>query len=172
MWVWSLGQEDPLEESMATHSSILAWTVPWTEELGGLPSIWLQRVGHDWSDLACTHTKYSIECTLWEKSGYIISKVSLASAILIPQTYKAPISAYFLVAWLVLLYSRLLAYTDILSYSHFLHLEGYTHYKQIYSIGICWEMNGWIDERIKQEPVNFSRSFFVILRRSSFFFSN
>ena len=56
MWVWSLGWEDPLEEEMATHSSIFAWTIPWTEEPGGLQSIGLQRVRHDWSDLACTHT--------------------------------------------------------------------------------------------------------------------
>ena len=38
-WVRSLGWEDPLEEGMATHSSILAWTIPWTEEPGGLPSM-------------------------------------------------------------------------------------------------------------------------------------
>ena len=44
--VRSLGQEDPLEEGMATHSSILAWRIPWTEEAGGLQSIGLQRVGH------------------------------------------------------------------------------------------------------------------------------
>ena len=163
------GSGRSLEENMATHSSILAWTVPWTEELGGLPSIWSQRVGHDWGDLACPHTKYSIEYALWEKSGYIISKVSLVSEILIPWTYKAPSSAYFLVAWLVLLYSKPLAYMDILSHSHFLYLQGYTHYKQICSIGICWKMNEWIDEWIKQEPVNFSRSFSVILRRTSFF---
>ena len=37
-WVWSLGREDPLEEGMATHSSILAWRIPWTEEAGGLQS--------------------------------------------------------------------------------------------------------------------------------------
>ena len=43
----SLGQEDPLEEGMATHSSILAWRIPWTEEPGGLQSIELQRVRHD-----------------------------------------------------------------------------------------------------------------------------
>ena len=42
--VWSLGQEDPLEEEMATHSSILAWKIPWTEESGGLQSMGLQRV--------------------------------------------------------------------------------------------------------------------------------
>ena len=39
MWVQSLGQEDPLEEGMATHSSILAWRIPWAEEPGGLQSI-------------------------------------------------------------------------------------------------------------------------------------
>ena len=45
--VQSLGQEDPLEKDMATHSSILAWKIPWTEEPGGLQSMGLQRVGHD-----------------------------------------------------------------------------------------------------------------------------
>ena len=43
----SLGWEDPLEEGMATHSSILAWRIPWTEEPGGLQPIGSQRVGHD-----------------------------------------------------------------------------------------------------------------------------
>ena len=43
----TLGWEDPLEKEMATHSSILAWRIPWTEEPGGLQSTGLQRVGHD-----------------------------------------------------------------------------------------------------------------------------
>ena len=47
-WVWSLGREDPLEKEMATHSSILAWRIPWTGEPGKLWSMGLQRVGHDW----------------------------------------------------------------------------------------------------------------------------
>ena len=47
MLVQSLGQEDPLEEGMATRSSIPAWRIPWTEEPGGLQSMGLQRVGHD-----------------------------------------------------------------------------------------------------------------------------
>ena len=47
------GQEDPLQKGMATHSSILAWRIPWTEEPGGLQSMGSQRIGHD---LACTHT--------------------------------------------------------------------------------------------------------------------
>ena len=46
--VWSLSQEDPLEEEMATHSSIPAWTIPWAEESGGLQSMGLRRVRHDW----------------------------------------------------------------------------------------------------------------------------
>ena len=47
MWVQSLGWECPLEEEMATYSSILAWEIPWTEEPGGLRSMGPQRVGHD-----------------------------------------------------------------------------------------------------------------------------
>ena len=45
--IQSLGQEDPLEKGMATHSSILAWRIPWTEEPGGLQSLGSQRVRHD-----------------------------------------------------------------------------------------------------------------------------
>ena len=47
MWVQSLDQEDSLEEEMATHSSILAWEIPWTEETGRLQSMGSQRVGLD-----------------------------------------------------------------------------------------------------------------------------
>ena len=53
MQVRSLGWEDPLEQEMATQSSILAWEIPWTEEPGGLQSMGLQRVGHD---LVSEHT--------------------------------------------------------------------------------------------------------------------
>ena len=47
MWVRFLGREDPLEEDMATYSSVLAWRVLWMEESGGLPCMGSQRVGHD-----------------------------------------------------------------------------------------------------------------------------
>ena len=47
MQVQSLGREDPLEEGMATHSSILTWRIPWTEELGRLQTMGSHRVGHD-----------------------------------------------------------------------------------------------------------------------------
>ena len=53
IWVQPLGQEDPQEKRMATHSSILAWEIPWTEEPGGLQSVGLERIGHD---LGLTHT--------------------------------------------------------------------------------------------------------------------
>ena len=46
---WSLGQEDPLEEEMTTHSSILVWKIPWTDEPGGPQSVGLQRVRHNWA---------------------------------------------------------------------------------------------------------------------------
>jgi len=49
-WVRPLGQEDPLEKGMATHSSILAWRIPWTEEPGGLKSMDAQRVRHNCVD--------------------------------------------------------------------------------------------------------------------------
>ena len=47
MQVYSLGQEDPLEDGMASHSSILAWRIPWTEGLGGLQPTESRRIGHD-----------------------------------------------------------------------------------------------------------------------------
>ena len=47
MWLGSLGQEDALEKGMATHSSILAWRIPWTEKPGGLQSMESQKVGHN-----------------------------------------------------------------------------------------------------------------------------
>ena len=46
-WVRSVGQKDPLEKGMSTHSRILCWRIPWTEEPGGLQSMGLHRVGHD-----------------------------------------------------------------------------------------------------------------------------
>ena len=48
-WVWSLGQEDPVEKEMATHSSTLDWKIPWAEEPDRLESMGSQRVGHDWA---------------------------------------------------------------------------------------------------------------------------
>ena len=62
-WVQSLGWEDPLEKEMATYSSTLAWRIPWTEEPGGLQSIGLQRVGHNWVTNTFTFTTEILEIT-------------------------------------------------------------------------------------------------------------
>ena len=61
-WVQPLGRKDPLEKEMATHSSILAWKIPWTEEPDGLQSMGSQRVRHD--RVTNTHRVY-VQC--WEK---------------------------------------------------------------------------------------------------------
>ena len=59
-WAGSLGQEDSLEKGMATHSSVLAWRIPWTEEPGGLQSMGSQRVGQDWASNTFILSSYSI----------------------------------------------------------------------------------------------------------------
>ena len=59
--VWSLGQEDPLEKEMATHSNILAQRILWTDESGGLQFMGLQRVGHDWVTNTRTNTTYHLQ---------------------------------------------------------------------------------------------------------------
>ena len=67
MWetqVQSLGWEDPLEKGMATHPSILAWRIPWTEEPGGLRSVGLQRARHDWA------TNTFIQYLSWKMSFF------------------------------------------------------------------------------------------------------
>ena len=66
MWVQYLGQEDPLEKGMTAHSSILAWRIPWTEEPGELQTIGLQKIEHNWSDLACTVESVS-NIFYWER---------------------------------------------------------------------------------------------------------
>ena len=62
------GQEEPLEESRATHSSILVWRIPWTEEPGRLRSMGSQRVRHNWSDLAHMHNALHVLCGKTDQS--------------------------------------------------------------------------------------------------------
>ena len=64
-WVRSLDSEDPLEQEMATHSCILAWEIPWTEEPGGLQSMGSQRVRHDLVTKQQSHLNKSD----WKKSS-------------------------------------------------------------------------------------------------------
>ena len=75
IWFPSLGQEDPLEKGMATHSSILAWRTPWTEEPGGLQSMGLHRVGHDWSDSAGMHARAGLSNMPRATEAMLISRV-------------------------------------------------------------------------------------------------
>ena len=64
-WVWSLGQEDPLEKAMAPHSSTLAWKIPWTEECSRLQSMGSQRVGHDWVTSLHFSDTMEIQTQVW-----------------------------------------------------------------------------------------------------------
>ena len=72
-WVQSLGQEDPLEKGVTTHSSILAWKVLWTEEPGGLQSMGSQRVGHDLATKPPPHGVRS--CAAWWRLNKGINKL-------------------------------------------------------------------------------------------------
>ena len=91
-WVWSLGWEDSLEESMAIHSSIFAWRIPWTEEPGRLQSIGLQRVGHDWNDLAHMHD-------VWETIAVVLQLQNENPAVDIHEAVaNVPFSSFLLLS--------------------------------------------------------------------------
>ena len=77
-WVRSLGREDSLEKEMATHSRILAWRIPWTEELGRLQSTGSQRVGHDWAT-SLSFSCITLNCAL---SNWLSWFVSLFKSVL------------------------------------------------------------------------------------------
>ena len=94
--VRSLGQEDPLEKGKATHPSILAWRIQWTEEPGGLQSVGLQRVGHDWATNTTKHYYYlpvrfdSLTwnfLTTYESQKVFRHQVSLPPASLMPPAF-------------------------------------------------------------------------------------
>ena len=74
--VQSLGREDPLEKEMATHSRVLAWRIPWTDEPGGLQSIGSQRAGHDLATKQQQHIEIAINTVAikmrWEQAGAVI----------------------------------------------------------------------------------------------------
>ena len=74
MWIQSLGQEDSMEEKMATHSSILAWEIPWAEESGGLQSMRSQRVGHDWA-LTYAHRSEDVQYATREEQRAITNSL-------------------------------------------------------------------------------------------------
>ena len=66
-WIWSLGLEEPVEKEMATHSSILAWIIPWTEEPGRLQSMGSQGVGHNWATNIYIYAVWGCYCPwIWD----------------------------------------------------------------------------------------------------------
>jgi len=71
----SLSRKDALEEGTATHSIILAWRIPWTEEVGGLQFIASQRIEYDWSDLAHTHTKKELSLKTERRNSTWVSRL-------------------------------------------------------------------------------------------------
>ena len=77
-WFQSLGWEDPLVKEMATHSSILAWEIPRTEEPGRLSSMGLQRVGNVWVIEHRDHFSLRIPLRWWEEQGYVHKKLNVS----------------------------------------------------------------------------------------------
>ena len=78
--VQSLGQEDLLEKEVATHSSILAWKIPWMEEPGGLQSTGSQRVGHDWVT-SFTHTHTHTHTHIYGLQNSLFSQCSICGTV-------------------------------------------------------------------------------------------
>jgi len=74
MWVWFLGQDDLLKKEMATHSRILAWKIPWTEEPGRLPSTGSQRVGHNWVTKHSHCYNYSVRHREWSLEAWSVTE--------------------------------------------------------------------------------------------------
>ena len=74
-WIWSLSLEDLLEKGMATHSSILAWRILWTEKPSGLQSMGSQRIRHDWmTKHTCTHTLFLLTVPLRDNYFCLINE--------------------------------------------------------------------------------------------------
>ena len=87
-----------LEEEMATHSGVLAWRIPWTEESGGLLSLGSHRVGHDWSDLAAAaankYIRRSVDWDMWPNLCYIVLWASTTNYAIFasPSNTKVPLA--------------------------------------------------------------------------------
>ena len=96
---WIPGSGKSLEESMATHSSVLAWRIPWTEEPEGLQSIGSQRVEHDWSNLTCTYMSlYICHYSHLLKCGQSLLQSTLFSVrhpVLVESSHSFPCSSHW-----------------------------------------------------------------------------
>ena len=99
----SLRQIDPLEGEMATHSNIVAWRIPWTEEPGSLQSMGSQRVGHNWRDLACMyafvlsrHVKISVSA-----DSLLGATINISLTCIFPPSLQAPFLQMHGVAYVI-----------------------------------------------------------------------
>ena len=114
--VQSLGWDDPLEKEMATHSSVLAWRIPWTEEPDGLQSMGLQRVGHNWATNTHTQTGKQLEIQFLSCASCISSAQKLHTA---SSSHTRQCQRKILPSWQkVLLDSIILKHFPITSPSH------------------------------------------------------
>ena len=163
MWVWSLGQEDPLEQEMATHSRILAWKNPWTEEPGRLQSMGLLIVGHDWAtDWAYTQL-YWTTCPSLLK--YIYTYVYMYTYVHILKLYVCMYSCVHICVYTQCIY--IYAHTYIYAYIYIcIYIYTHMHWVRIVSSftyiflifnkiqypthGSYWISFGWIHEWIKK----------------------
>ena len=95
-WVWSLDQENPLEKGMATHSSIFAWRIPWTEEPGEATACGVSRVGHNWGTDSLT---FKINCLCKSsdlETAFNPSVISFIAVNLLSQLWLS----FFFLTWL------------------------------------------------------------------------
>ena len=108
-WVWSLGPEDPLEEGMATHSSILAWEIPWIEESSGLQSMGQQRVRQDWATKhsICEHAYiYMSPSSLYIFLNFVLAVLGVqallrhGASLIATHGLSCPVTRGILVSWL------------------------------------------------------------------------
>ena len=99
--VWSLDWEDLLEKGMATHSSILSWRIPWTEEPGGLQSMGLQRVGQDWATKTHAHTHTHTHTHTYTQRGVVGREEGkwAKSNKLLPNSKESHVSWYRFSTW-------------------------------------------------------------------------
>ena len=143
MWetqVRLLGQEDPLEKEMATHSSILAWKIPWMEEPGGLQSTGSQRVGHNWATQQSTRLFLS-RFLLREVPLAIVVKLVWRCWILL--TFACLESFWFLhQIWRTVLLGRVFSVVGS-SLSSFLNMSCHS----LLACSFCWEISWQPDGR-------------------------
>ena len=98
-WVWSLLWENPLEKEMATHSGILAWRIPCTEEPGGLQSMGSRKIGHDW-----VINTFTFICSLKQLTSRFVVVQSLSHVwfFATPWTAACQASLSFIISWTLL----------------------------------------------------------------------